>query len=166
MPTLTRPTLTASAASVPLARCTGAALTSAPSAFARFVICPLESWYLIARIPTEHTRSFGTAPPRSPLPSRFRPACAAAKACLSVGGLPRTKTAIFPAISSNGRSTAAHGRRYTRASTAVRAGRLGLQQSAGKRAGPNLPGVRPAVVLHYAACYLGGGHNALFDLGV
>lgn len=49
---------------------------------------------------------------------------------------------------------------------AVRAGRLGLQQSAGKRAGPNLPGVRPAVVLHYAACYLGGGHNALFDLGV
>lgn len=47
-----------------------------------------------------------------------------------------------------------------------RAGRLGLQQSAGKRAGPNLPGVRPAVVLHYAACYLGGGHNALFDLGV
>ena len=48
----------------------------------------------------------------------------------------------------------------------VRAGRLGLQQSAGKRAGPNLPGVRPAVVLHYAACYLGGGHNALFDLGV
>ena len=49
---------------------------------------------------------------------------------------------------------------------AGRAGRLGLQQSAGKRAGPNLPGVRPAVVLHYAACYLGGGHNALFDLGV
>lgn len=48
----------------------------------------------------------------------------------------------------------------------LRAGRLGLQQSAGKRAGPNLPGVRPAVVLHYAACYLGGGHNALFDLGV
>lgn len=48
----------------------------------------------------------------------------------------------------------------------IRAGRLGLQQSAGKRAGPNLPGVRPAVVLHYAACYLGGGHNALFDLGV
>lgn len=48
----------------------------------------------------------------------------------------------------------------------VRAGRLGLQQSAGKRAGANLPGVRPAVVLHYAACYLGGGHNALFDLGV
>lgn len=48
----------------------------------------------------------------------------------------------------------------------ARAGRLGLQQSAGKRAGPNLPGVRPAVVLHYAACYLGGGHNALFDLGV
>lgn len=49
---------------------------------------------------------------------------------------------------------------------AVRAGRLGLQQSAGKRAGPNLPGVRPAVVLHYATCYLGRGHNAIFDLGV
>ena len=36
----------------------------------------------------------------------------------------------------------------------------------GKRAGPNLPGVRSAVVFHYAACYLGGGHNALFGLGV
>ena len=97
----------------------------------RFVICPLESWYLIARIPTEHTRSFGTAPPRNPLPSRFRPTFAAAKACLSVGGLPRTKTAIFPAISSNGRSTAAHGRRYTRASTAV-------TQTQSRSAGPLL----------------------------
>ena len=119
MPTLMRPTLSASATSIPLARWAGTTLTTAATAFARFVICPLESWYLIARIPTEHTRSFGTAPPRSPLPSRFRPAFAAAKACLSVGGLPRTKTEIFPAISSNGRSTAAHGRRYTRASTAV-----------------------------------------------
>lgn len=66
MQTLTRPALTSSAASVPLARWTGTSLTAASTAFARFVICPLESWYLIARIPTEHTRSFGTAPPRSP----------------------------------------------------------------------------------------------------
>ena len=71
------------------------------------------------------------------------------------------------AIGHRGRYRAC-GRVYFRVCTepVVRAGRLGLQQSAGKRAGSNLPGFRPAVVIHYAARYLGGGHNALFDLGV
>lgn len=46
------------------------------------------------------------------------------------------------------------------------AGGMGLQQSARQRAGADLPGVRPVMVLDYAPCDMGGGHRPLADLGV
>lgn len=83
------------------------------------------------------------------------------KAAIEIAGKVLQNLVVVPLGDGKYKVIAGHRRRL-----ASRAGRLGLQQSAGKRAGSNLPGVRPAVVLHYATCYLGGGHNAIFDLGV